>query len=173
MWLSFRKRAPPRSLANPRHAASQTNAPRAKKTNNKKTSALHAEDAEAQRESGLTRADQRLLTGVLDYKHRRVADVMTPLGDAFMLPQSAKLNFATLSRIFMSGCSRIPVYDDAAAAAATTTSDGVGHHHHHHHYGGGRQRIVSILFVKDLILVDPGEFVGGVCLRCLVLCCVP
>lgn len=99
----------------------------------KKLIDIHANDPDAQKESCLTEADHRLLMGVFEYKDKRVRDVMTQLEDCLMLERSTKLDFPVMSKIYISGCSRIPVYE--------TT----------------RQQVVGILYVKDLILVDPED----------------
>ena len=95
--------------------------------------AIHVNDPEGQKESGLTADDQRMISGVLDYKDRAVRDVMTTLDKVFMLEQSVKLNFENMLEIYKSGYTRIPIYDNNV------------------------NRIVGILFTKDLILVDPDD----------------
>ena len=95
--------------------------------------AIHVNDPEGQKESGLTADDQRMISGVLDYKDKTVRDVMTTLDKVFMLEQSVKLNFENMLEIYKSGYTRIPVYDNNV------------------------NRIVGILFTKDLILVDPDD----------------
>lgn len=72
---------------------------------------IHVTDPWAQAESGLTRADQQLLLGALDYKRKRVRDVMTSLEKVFMLEKGTRLNFQTMLAIYKSGFTRIPVYD--------------------------------------------------------------
>jgi metal transporter CNNM len=95
---------------------------------------LHYLDPDAQRESGLTITDHRLLLGALQYKHKTVHEIMTPLEDVFMLEKSVRLNFQTMLAIYKSGYTRVPVYE-----------------------GESRQNIVGILYSKDLILVDPDD----------------
>ena len=58
---------------------------------------------------------------------------MTPLEDAYMLEESCKLSFAVVRDIFDHGFSRVPVY------------------------ARERQHVVGLLFVKDLIFVDPED----------------
>mmetsp|Transcript_7419 Transcript_7419/g.21935 ORF Transcript_7419/g.21935 Transcript_7419/m.21935 type:complete len:754 (-) Transcript_7419:297-2558(-) len=94
---------------------------------------LHCTDPAAQRESGLTRADHRLLMGALSFKHKLVRDVMTPLRDCFMLASNLRLNFQTMLAIYKSGYTRIPVFE------------------------GTSHNIIGILYAKDLILVDPDD----------------
>eukprot|EP01024_Parvocaulis_polyphysoides_P010812 TRINITY_DN1379_c1_g2_i1.p1 TRINITY_DN1379_c1_g2~~TRINITY_DN1379_c1_g2_i1.p1 ORF type:complete len:503 (+),score=72.33 TRINITY_DN1379_c1_g2_i1:77-1510(+) len=62
-----------------------------------------------------------------------VKDVMTLLDRMFMLEADMKLNFENMLLIYKSGYTRIPVYE------------------------GEQHNIVGILFVKDLILVDPDD----------------
>jgi metal transporter CNNM len=58
---------------------------------------------------------------------------MTKADDVFMLDMSKKLNFETMLDIYKSGFTRIPIYEDS------------------------REFIKGILYVKDLILVDPDD----------------
>lgn len=94
---------------------------------------LHYCDPDAQRESGLTITDHRLLLGALQYKHKTVREIMTPLEQVFMLDKSLRLNFQNMLEIYKSGYTRVPVFD------------------------GERQNIIGILYSKDLILVDPDD----------------
>ncbi|CAD7699841.1 unnamed protein product [Ostreobium quekettii] len=94
---------------------------------------IHAEDPEAQRECGLTTEDHKMLIGALELQGKTVRNVMTPLDQIYMLDKNTKLNFEKLSEIYKTGFSRIPVYL------------------------GNCQTIVGILFVKDLVLVDPDD----------------
>ena len=94
---------------------------------------FHVENPEAQEESGLTREDHKLLTGALEYKTKKVGDVMTPLDKVYMLELQAKLSFAQMLAVYEAGFTRIPVYE------------------------GERQHIVGILFTKDLIMIDPDD----------------
>ena len=61
-------------------------------------------------------------------------DVMTPLENTFMISVEDKLNFDTMSRIFKTGYSRIPVFE-----------------------GGDVQNVIGLLFTKDLIFIDPED----------------
>mgnify|MGYP005707487999 CR=1 FL=1 len=99
----------------------------------KKLITIHVENPDAQVESGLTKEEHTLLIGALEFKERRVLDVMTTLDRVFMLEASTRLNFHMLFEIYKSGFTRIPVYEN------------------------DRQNIVGILFTKDLILVDPDD----------------
>ena len=94
---------------------------------------IHVENPDAQEESGLNREDGNLLTGALEYKDKKVADVMTTLDKVFMVETHTRLTFPVLIDIYKSGFTRIPVYEI------------------------DRQNIVGILFTKDLILIDPDD----------------
>nr|XP_020021574.1 metal transporter CNNM3 isoform X3 [Castor canadensis]XP_020021575.1 metal transporter CNNM3 isoform X3 [Castor canadensis] len=72
-----------------------------------------------------------LSKGVLRY--RTVEDVLTPLQDCFMLDASAVLDFGVLASIMQSGYTRIPVYEEE------------------------RSNIVDMLYLKDLVFVDPED----------------
>ena len=58
---------------------------------------------------------------------------MTPLADVFTLSRSEVLDFEQMKEIYASGYTRIPVY------------------------AGRKDRIVGVVFAKDLILVDPND----------------
>ena len=60
-------------------------------------------DDGAQVESGLSKEDHQLLSGALDYKDKRVKDVMTPIARVYSFEASARLNFATMMEIYRSG----------------------------------------------------------------------
>lgn len=62
-----------------------------------------------------------------------VKEVMTPLQHTFMLNYDERLNFETIARIFKTGYSRIPVYEVSVS------------------------NIIGLLFVKDLIFIDPED----------------
>ena len=94
---------------------------------------VHVENPDAQLESGLNKEDGNLLTGALEYKDKKVADVMTTLDKVFMVESSTRLTFQVLLDIYKSGFTRIPVYEI------------------------DRQNIIGILFTKDLILIDPDD----------------
>ncbi|KAK9806553.1 hypothetical protein WJX73_000035 [Symbiochloris irregularis] len=92
---------------------------------------IHVENPHA--DSALTREDQQLLAGALDYKEKRVSDVMTHLDKVYMLESTVRLNFDQMFQIYRSGYTRVPIFE------------------------GNKQNIVGILYTKDLILVDPDD----------------
>ena len=94
---------------------------------------LHATDNIYTKESGLNESDHQLLVGALEYKDKRVSDVMTSLDQCYMLDASERLNFTLMLEVYRSGYTRIPVYS------------------------GKRENIVGVLYAKDLILVDPDD----------------
>jgi len=73
------------------------------------------------------------MTGALKYKEIAVKDAMTPLEYTFMLNADEKLSFQTIATIFKTGYSRIPVYEVSV------------------------NNIIGLLFVKDLIFIDPED----------------
>eukprot|EP00803_Ostreobium_quekettii_P010420 evm.model.scf_2415.3 EVM.evm.TU.scf_2415.3 scf_2415:19294-23984(+) len=99
----------------------------------KRLIAIHVENPDAQVTSGLTQDDSRILAGVLEYKDKMVADVMTTIDKVFMMEASTKLNFENTLAIYNTGYTRVPVYE------------------------GDRHNIVGILYTKDLILIDPDD----------------
>ncbi|XP_075311361.1 metal transporter CNNM4 isoform X2 [Odontesthes bonariensis] len=81
----------------------------------------------------LDKEEMNMIQGALELRTKTVEDVMTPLGNCFMIQADAVLDFNTMSEIMESGYTRIPVYDDE------------------------RSNIVDILYVKDLAFVDPDD----------------
>ncbi|KAH8066771.1 hypothetical protein JL720_12621 [Aureococcus anophagefferens] len=87
-----------------------------------------------QQAAGMLDDDANLvMKGALDMKHKVVSQVMTPLEDVYMLSEDRTLDFAAVREIFEQGFSRVPIFQ------------------------GSRGQIVGLLFVKDLIFVDPEE----------------
>lgn len=89
-------------------------------------------------ESGVSRRDAVILSGVLDFAQKKLDQIMTPLDKVFMLDIEQRLDYATLTSIMDNGHSRVPVYE------------------------GERNNIINCLHMKDLALVNPEE---GVSLR--------
>ncbi|KAK4470257.1 hypothetical protein MN116_005829 [Schistosoma mekongi] len=77
--------------------------------------------------------EMNIITGALALTTKTVADVMTPLSDAFMLSYSAILDFHTMNEIFSHGYTRIPVFE------------------------GDRQNIRAVLNVKDLAFINTDD----------------
>lgn len=73
------------------------------------------------------------MTGALKYKDITVKEVMTSISHTYMLNVDERLNFETIATIFKTGYSRIPVYEVS------------------------KNNIIGLLFVKDLIFVDPED----------------
>lgn len=88
---------------------------------------IHIRHGEVDEEIG------RTVAGALTLQDQVVESVMTPLQDIYMLPITETLSFGTLSAIFREGYARIPVYEE------------------------DRANIVGLLYVKDLIFVDPSD----------------
>ncbi|GJD05679.1 Metal transporter CNNM2 [Galdieria sulphuraria] len=82
---------------------------------------------------GLSPEETELLGSALEFAQKKVEEIMTPLEKVFMLDENSHLNFKTLTLIFQSGHSRIPVYS------------------------GTKDNIIGILFTKDLVLIDPDD----------------
>uniref|UniRef100_A0A061QYX0 Metal transporter CNNM n=1 Tax=Tetraselmis sp. GSL018 TaxID=582737 RepID=A0A061QYX0_9CHLO len=94
---------------------------------------IHVENPDAQMECGLTADDGAILHGALEYRDKKVSDVMTPLERVFMLEASLCLDYNIMLQIYKSGYTRIPVYE------------------------GDRNNIIGLLYTKDLILIDPAD----------------
>jgi metal transporter CNNM len=84
-------------------------------------------------EEMLDKETANAMGGALRYKDVPVSRAMTPLSNTFMLNIDEKLNFETISKIFKTGFSRIPVYEIT------------------------KNNVVGLLFVKDLIFIDPED----------------
>ncbi|KAF0719899.1 Aste57867_696 [Aphanomyces stellatus] len=76
-----------------------------------------------------------IMYGALHYKGQKVSAIMTPIDKVFMLPATARLGADTIREIYQSGFSRIPVWHKT------------------------RNDIVGLLFVKDLVFIDPEDAV--------------
>ena len=61
--------------------------------------------------SDLVKEELNIIQGALELRTKVVEEVLTPLGDCFMLRSDAVLDFATVSEILRSGYTRIPVYE--------------------------------------------------------------
>eukprot|EP00542_Grammatophora_oceanica_P012062 CAMPEP_0194030466 /NCGR_PEP_ID=MMETSP0009_2-20130614/3936_1 /TAXON_ID=210454 /ORGANISM="Grammatophora oceanica, Strain CCMP 410" /LENGTH=737 /DNA_ID=CAMNT_0038670413 /DNA_START=215 /DNA_END=2429 /DNA_ORIENTATION=- len=73
------------------------------------------------------------MAGALKFKEIAVKQVMTPITNTFMLNVDERLSFETIAVIFKSGYSRIPVYEVSF------------------------NNVIGLLFVKDLIFIDPED----------------
>lgn len=81
----------------------------------------------------LTKDEMTVLQSALKFSGKTVEAVMTELRDTLMLEVSTVLNFKCIQVIFLSGHSRIPVFEK------------------------NRQNIIGLVFTKDLIVVDPDD----------------
>ena len=75
------------------------------------------------------------MTGALNLDDKIVSEVMIPWENVYKIPINTRLNFEVLLEIFKKGYSRIPVYRNI----------------------DNKQDIVGVLFVKELILLDPED----------------
>ena len=81
----------------------------------------------------MAHSSSRFLLLLSHYKDTKVKEVMTPLVHTYMLNVDEKLNFETIAVIFKTGYSRIPVYEISV------------------------NNVIGLLFVKDLIFIDPED----------------
>uniref|UniRef100_A0A7S1XBV1 CNNM transmembrane domain-containing protein n=1 Tax=Compsopogon caeruleus TaxID=31354 RepID=A0A7S1XBV1_9RHOD len=80
-----------------------------------------------------SRDETAVLGSAMEFWEKTVREVMTPLDKVFMLDATTPLNFETLSLIFYSGHSRVPVFRNT------------------------RHNVIGVVFAKDLILLDPDD----------------
>ncbi len=73
------------------------------------------------------------MKGALQYQDKVVKDIMTPLATTFMINIEDRMNFEMMTKIFKMGYSRIPVYESSVG------------------------NVIGLLFVKDLIFIDPED----------------
>jgi len=73
------------------------------------------------------------MKGALQYQDMVVSEVMTPIENTFMINVDDRLTFETMTTIFKTGYSRIPVYESHV------------------------ENVIGLLFVKDLIFIDPED----------------
>lgn len=83
-------------------------------------------------EEGLVE-ELKIAVGAMEISDKTVSNVMTRIDDVFMLPNTTVLNTKTVAEILRMGYTRIPVFC------------------------GDRNNVVSLLFVKDLALLDPDD----------------
>jgi len=65
----------------------------------------------AQKHGDLTQAETTVLAGALDLSQKRVAEIMTPIGEVFALDIEKRIDLETLDLITKHGYSRIPVFE--------------------------------------------------------------
>lgn len=85
------------------------------------------------KENIIDQDEANAMAGALTYKNIHVKDAMTAMEQTFMLEVDEKLSFDTIGKIFKTGYSRIPVYEIS------------------------RNNVIGLLFVKDLIFLDPED----------------
>lgn len=93
----------------------------------KKLLEIHVQEGRFNKETG------DVMTGALKYQDVTVKEVMTSLENTFVINVDEKLNFDTITNIFKTGFSRIPVWEASVS------------------------NIIGLIFVKDLIFVDPDD----------------
>lgn len=81
----------------------------------------------------LTEHEAKILGGALDFARISVSQIMTKVENVYMLDVDGKLDVDSMTSIWQAGHSRIPVYK------------------------GNKNNIIGMLYVKDLILINPEE----------------
>lgn len=84
-------------------------------------------------ESGVDGSDLDLMVGAIDLKNKTVLEVLTPIGDVFMIEANRRVNEELLQQISEKGHSRIPIY------------------------AGSRNNVIGVLHAKDLLLANPED----------------
>ncbi|KAI5746814.1 hypothetical protein M8J77_007683 [Diaphorina citri] len=81
----------------------------------------------------LKKDEVNIISGALEMTQKKVEEIMTKLDDCYMLDIETILNFTVISEIVRTGYSRVPVYEEK------------------------RTKIVSVLFTKDMAVIDPDD----------------
>jgi len=76
---------------------------------------------------------KQVVDGAVNFREKRVKDIMTPLDDTYMLSIDTCLGYDTIREIFHTGFSRVPVY------------------------GSDKHDYRGLLYTKDLMLADPED----------------
>lgn len=76
---------------------------------------------------------KQVVDGAVNFREKRVKDIMTPLEDTYMLSIETRLGYDTIRDIFHTGFSRVPVY------------------------GRDKHDYRGLLYTKDLMLADPED----------------
>ncbi|KAF0987995.1 hypothetical protein HZS_718 [Henneguya salminicola] len=87
------------------------------------------------KEGNLAKDEFDIIFGGLKLRSKTVAEIMTPLSQCYMINENSVLDFQTVSDIFKSGFSRIPLYRE------------------------NTQNVVGLLYLKDITFVDTEEMV--------------
>ena len=85
------------------------------------------------KKSDISRGEFDIIEGGLGFAERTVKDVMTPRINTFFIEKNTILDKKTLGSIHARGHSRIPIFDQT------------------------RDKVIGILFAKDLIALDPDD----------------
>eukprot|EP00922_Rhytidocystis_sp_ex-Travisia-forbesii_P002187 GHVS01003160.1.p1 GENE.GHVS01003160.1~~GHVS01003160.1.p1 ORF type:complete len:684 (+),score=130.18 GHVS01003160.1:456-2507(+) len=80
----------------------------------------------------LTREEARILHGGLEFAVKSVEESMTPIGSVFGLDIDGRLDYESAAAMLRAGFSRVPIFDRSQ-----------------------KQSIVGLVFVRDLVLMDP------------------
>lgn len=83
--------------------------------------------------TGLEQKQFKLISGALDFKHKKVKEIMVPIKDVFSLDINSILDFDTFKTILYHGYSRIPVYEHT------------------------KENLVGMILIQDLLLNDPAD----------------
>ncbi|KAI0072388.1 DUF21-domain-containing protein, partial [Panus rudis PR-1116 ss-1] len=92
-----------------------------------------------------------IIGATLDLQEKVVRQAMTPIDDVFMLSIEDKLDKETLKRIYDSGHSRVPVYEDVEVPVVNEDGEPVLEK------GKKVKKILGVLLVKQCLLLDPNE----------------
>ncbi|THH30294.1 hypothetical protein EUX98_g3887 [Antrodiella citrinella] len=120
--------------------------------------ALHATTGELGGDLNLDTVN--IIGATLDLQEKVVRQVMTPISEVFMLSIDSNLDSATMKQIYVTGHSRVPIYEEIDVPVSeklesidekTTVTDGLP--------SGTKKvkKIVGILLVKQCLMLDPKE----------------
>lgn len=86
-----------------------------------------------------------IIGATLDLQEKVVKQAMTPIEDVFMLSIDSKLDYALLKKIWETGHSRVPVYEEVDVPVSGTEPM------------RKMKKILGILLVKQCVLLDPKD----------------
>jgi len=93
-----------------------------------------------------------IISGALELHKKTVSEVMTKIEDVFMLDYESVLDFETVSEIMKTG-----MIIDNAISMVFTLIESIAGFSRIPVYESSRTNIVAMLYIKDLVFIDPDD----------------